>query len=689
MKSEISTPVLYCEIQRDGKFALKWQPVKDAVKYNIYYAFQGLQPEEANVYTAAERAYSGEFLHLLATVDGDVTTFADMNGDGTNNIAMDSSGTYVTRQNWYGLDNYYVTAVDAEGNESFYSLPVYGWQYAKQLPQYFDKYDILDKDNHYKLTSFPDTVLVEMADKSMAEFPINFYFKETSYGNEAIYEYQIVGTCLTGELEYVSDSRDFPAEVKSTTRPSTERYQIEHDIKIVPTNDVDTIIDERYEGSDITAEGVKYNEEDLIQYDKDQLMLRADMEIVRMLEGAYKDGYTPDDIDTYTDGTQGVSKATEYSDGRYIAIEETQVEEVNQSTLVEAQIESTRKQMKEAERQTVAETEYLIFADSAEEEYLARAMVDCQTEIDISAFPKLQNTEYLLDVLMKVIYQNPYIISPSSFSYDNREQVLEIEYILSEREMRSRQEEIQNEAKEILGQITTERMSNEEIIMAIWDYFEQNTSYDNDALEAAEANDFHLPPGFEDSFNAYGIMCNKVGVCQSYAYAFKILCEMSGVECVTLTGYLNKTLPHAWNAVELDDKWYWIDTTNNENSVGIPYWVYQTSSDFAESIDYVLDRDYALDSDLREVYKSDDKKDWYVQNGFFADNDADLVKAAADAYTEFDEIVSIKCLYEVDVDQDFMSDLADALLDAGISKNEILECRAGYSYGYFIIIKPE
>ena len=58
-------------------------------------------------------------------------------------------------------------------------------------------------------------------------------------------------------------------------------------------------------------------------------------------------------------------------------------------------------------------------------------------------------------------------------------------------------------------------------------------------------------------------------VCQGYAYALKYLCDKAGIHSVIVTGDLCQTGaapgPHAWNAVELDGKWYAIDTTANDS----------------------------------------------------------------------------------------------------------------------------
>ena len=175
-------------------------------------------------------------------------------------------------------------------------------------------------------------------------------------------------------------------------------------------------------------------------------------------------------------------------------------------------------------------------------------------------------------------------------------------------------------------------MSNEEKVMAIWKYFEQNTKYDDAACKAAEASNFQDVSGYADSFNTYGIMCNKVGVCQSYSYCYKLLLDACGIQSISLTGFLNKTLPHAWNAILLDNKWYWIDATNNLTNSGIPYMLYQTSSEYALSTDYLLDNEYDIDDNLDYVLNDDNSKDWYVSHNMFATSNDELLDIIDNSY---------------------------------------------------------
>ena len=102
--------------------------------------------------------------------------------------------------------------------------------------------------------------------------------------------------------------------------------------------------------------------------------------------------------------------------------------------------------------------------------------------------------------------------------------------------------------------------------MAINQFLVDTAEYDWAALENAELYDFqHVDPRYNDSFTAYGILINRVGVCAGYAAAFTLLADAAGLESIVVTGYLEGFLPHAWNRVNIDGQWHTVDVTNNAN----------------------------------------------------------------------------------------------------------------------------
>lgn len=92
-----------------------------------------------------------------------------------------------------------------------------------------------------------------------------------------------------------------------------------------------------------------------------------------------------------------------------------------------------------------------------------------------------------------------------------------------------------------------------ELVKNIHDYVVNNSDY---YAGSSDKHSFH---------QATGVLVEGTGVCDSYAKAFKYLCDKKGVPCLVVGGMasndLGKTGTHAWNYVKMEDgKWYNIDT---------------------------------------------------------------------------------------------------------------------------------
>ena len=697
IKSNVSTPNLEASIDTTGKFQIQWKSVEGATKYNIYEANYVRRTSPSFGLLRAECGYAGDHLNLIASVDSSTTTFDGFELNNGSNIQTDTNG-YIVSQNTFIPSNYYVAAVDSQGNESQYSMAVSGWKFESQLPYTFDSYTGFEKNSMGHVSKLPDEVNVQMKDGSYASFPINFKKISEDYGC-AQYEYSIVGTLLTGKIEYENETKEYANIVNSKSSMNYGVYQVKNDINIIPENTINAINDDTYSNSVINvSKQVEYPESSKLIYSSVALLRRADIEGARMInDGVYSDGATPNDIDTYKESNQS---ATPHIKEETNEKEETPVnevpDEITSENLVQEQIESTQKEVEEANDYEVPQAQVMYFADSAEEEYLAMMMIARQEVFDVSAFPSLQNTEHLVDVLQKVSYQNPYIISPLSYGYAPEEKVVVVEYAYSPEETFKRQTEISEAVNSITSSIITSGMSNEEKVNAIWKYFEDNTKYDDEALKAAEASNFSASNGHEDAFGAYGILCKNVGVCQSYSYSYKLLLAASDVPCVTLTGYLDKTLPHAWNAVQLDeDNWYWLDATNNKNVTGIPYYLYQTSSDMAIQADYVLDNMYDIDTNLDYVLTNDNSKDWWYANNLYAESIIDLPTAFSKSYKmgaveiEGLKVVAIKNIGNVqvqDLTEDTLKNMVQSLYTEGMTQEQITGLQIGSVGNYLILL---
>ena len=125
-------------------------------------------------------------------------------------------------------------------------------------------------------------------------------------------------------------------------------------------------------------------------------------------------------------------------------------------------------------------------------------------------------------------------------------------------------------AEALLPSIITSDMSEYEKVKALHDYIINNTQYDYENYLNGTIPD--------SSYSAVGVFQYGVAVCQGYAYAFELLCELAGIECELVTGTANGG-GHAWNQVKVDGKWYNIDLTWDDpiyyyNGVLTPILVY-------------------------------------------------------------------------------------------------------------------
>lgn len=739
VRNSISVPNVEGKVLTDGTFALEWSPVDGAVSYNIYSAYASRRNED-DTRTRQELGYSGDHPTLLTTVDANTTMFTDFALDGADNALINDD--LVSFQNYNPLDNYYVTAVDASGNESYYSIPVESWQYANRLPYTFDKYSEFKTDDDFHITELPEVVTVKMVDGSSAQYPIDYRMLSPEY-DSMIYAYKIVNTRLTGTVTAYFEDNDYPLDIKSSMSFDTARYDVESDVEKIPSISANTISGENYVNTTVNL-GSFANRglANMVGYTRELGLVRADIENARAInDGTYGEsnpftmiydnpaliGYTDESgerIDnsliagTYRDitldGGTGVGNTINYIevDGNVVyeapSGERTEVPVVDESTIsredyethevpeeitsdnvVEEQLISTEQQVAEANEEEVPVVNYVVFADSAEEDYLARAMIAAQEEVDLSAFPKLQNAEYLIDVFHKIYYQNPYILGIQGFNYDPNTRIASLTYALSADDIASRQAEIADKSDSIISSIINDSMSDEQKIMALWKYLEDNTAYDKEALEVAQQTGFgsDVLQSHPDAFNTYGVMVKGVGVCQSYSMTMKLLCELCGVECRVLTGYMSGDLPHAWNVVNLDGKWYWIDATNNKTNMGIPYYVYQTSSNYAEYCGYVADDLFDLDSNLSYIKNEDNAKDYYAEQGLLFENPEEAVEKLADIYAETHALSIVKCRFEFELSQDLINYIGMSVYERGVAEEEIYALRV-YAYDGLLMIIP-
>lgn len=89
----------------------------------------------------------------------------------------------------------------------------------------------------------------------------------------------------------------------------------------------------------------------------------------------------------------------------------------------------------------------------------------------------------------------------------------------------------------------TASFSEQEKIKYIYDYIKDNaeyTQYD------------------EYTSTVIGTLLNGTAICEGYSVTFKYLCDYLGIDCIVVT---SDEMDHAWNMVEVDGEWYYVDVT--------------------------------------------------------------------------------------------------------------------------------
>lgn len=87
-------------------------------------------------------------------------------------------------------------------------------------------------------------------------------------------------------------------------------------------------------------------------------------------------------------------------------------------------------------------------------------------------------------------------------------------------------------------------------------------------------------------FTSYGAIVNGSAVCEGYAHAMCLILNKVGIDCYYANGY-GEDSPHMWNIVKINDNWYHLDATwdDNENA----YYNYFNLSDERIEKDHIIE----------------------------------------------------------------------------------------------------
>lgn len=359
-------------------------------------------------------------------------------------------------------------------------------------------------------------------------------------------------------------------------------------------------------------------------------------------------------------------------------------------TLAQRQIEETKsiKERGNADKTEMPTRQLSVFADSAEEEWIALNLINGEEKISMDAFPEMQIYDNLEDVLNKVYYQNPYVLGVYQYSYNYFTKDIEVSYNYTQDEIEAHQKAMSDEADNIIAEIITNDMTNTEKQLALYQYLENNSVYDYDALESAKKNNYKKisDASFEDSFNAYGVLVNKKGVCMSYAAAYKLLCDKCGIDCNVVTGYLNGNLPHAWNNVDIDGNWYQTDVTNNGTSMGVPYYLYNSDTHTAEETGYTEDTLYDIDGETEKFFCDVKDYEYYYSNKLCASTCDELKSVISNELDKGKDFICIRYTGTLPAQEELVKTVKEAYY-AKNRESELSTLKMGIKKNFIILSK--
>ena len=125
-------------------------------------------------------------------------------------------------------------------------------------------------------------------------------------------------------------------------------------------------------------------------------------------------------------------------------------------------------------------------------------------------------------------------------------------------------------------------------------------------------------------WNAYGALINGSGVCESYAEAFKLLCDNSGIPCSIMVSN-----SHEWNYVKMDGDWYYVDSTWMDTKINGRYsyeWFLagtESTSRYDQKKAHVPSSEAVLSGDCAKLVYPDISAADYTYTGGTADTSDD------------------------------------------------------------------
>ncbi|UHA75908.1 transglutaminase [Paenibacillus sp. 481] len=159
-------------------------------------------------------------------------------------------------------------------------------------------------------------------------------------------------------------------------------------------------------------------------------------------------------------------------------------------------------------------------------------------------------TKKMNSVLAESLHSDPFIrynVSRYSFNWKGDDNSATVTVYVDYRETYEQSMYVRSEAKRIVQTIIKPEDDVNYKVKKIHDYIVQNVAYDANMKK----------------FTAYEALTDGKTVCQGYALLVQAMMEEVGIPSLVIEGEAGNTL-HAWNLIQMDERWYHLDATWND-----------------------------------------------------------------------------------------------------------------------------
>lgn len=138
------------------------------------------------------------------------------------------------------------------------------------------------------------------------------------------------------------------------------------------------------------------------------------------------------------------------------------------------------------------------------------------------------------------------------------------------------------DSNKVFAEICADTKTDEEKIMAAYNWIIQNMEYD-DTYETAY-----------QYFDVRKTLDTKTGVCYEYANLFTAICRSQGIPCCCVDGMRrnNTTMLHTWNRVYFDNSWWALDVTFDAESKSSKFGFQKCEDLYSPDDEYIITKIY-------------------------------------------------------------------------------------------------